>query len=711
MKKLFTAAALTAAVITPVIASEGMWRPGQLPEIADMLKAEGLQIDPGDLASLTEYPLNSVVQLGRYCTASFVSPKGLLVTNHHCAYGGIQYNSTGDRNLIADGFLAKYFKQELPMPPGTSIYVTEDIEDVTDKVVGGLETITGIERYNAIDKRKKKLISKCEKAGYRCTVNAFYGGAEYLLIKTLEIRDVRLVHAPAETVGKYGGDIDNWQWPRHTGDYAYLRAYVSRDGKPVSYSEKNVPYKPKSHLKMASQPLQAEDFVMVAGYPGRTNRYRRLVEVEHSFGWSYPIQHQLYGDVLNVIDQATKNDKEAAIKYASTVASTNNRVKNYLGQMKGAQQVGLIDIRKRGEAELDAWVAADNARTEKYAAAIAMLDKLLEKQQATAARDLYYGRGKSALLSAASRLYRLAKESEKPDAERESGYQKRDLGGFKGRLAQLDRRFDAKVDKALWTFWLSHYAKLPADQRAAALDAVMGDLDAMYANTKLADNKIRMAWIGKKPEEFESSDDPFIKLAVALYDYDMAMEKAAKEMAGNLQPLRAAYMDALINKAESEGKVVYPDANSTLRVTYGRVTGVEVKDGLAYTPFTSLRGLQQKETGQWPFNSPQKLLDTVAAADLSPENYGSFYEKSIDSVPVNFLSTLDTTGGNSGSATLNSKGELVGLLFDGTFESVNSDWYFDEATTRSIQVDNRYMFWVMEKIDGAINLLKEMKVK
>lgn len=706
MKKLITTLALSAAVASPAFAAEGMWRPGQLPKISELLKTEGLEIQAESLASLTEYPLNAVVQLGRYCTASFVSPKGLLVTNHHCAYGGIQYNSDEKNNLISTGFLAKSLGKELPMPPGTSIFVTEQIDDVTQAMVGGLEQVQGLERYEALQSREKALIAECETDGYRCTVNSFFGGAEYLLIKTLEIRDVRLVHAPSDTVGKYGGDIDNWMWPRHTGDYAYLRAYVGKDGKPADYSKKNVPYQPKSFLKMASEALQAEDFVMVAGYPGRTNRYRRLVEVEHSFGWSYPTMHKHYSDVLNIIDSATKNNPDAAIKYASTVASTNNRVKNYLGQMEGAEKVGLVELRKQSEAELNQWIAADSDRTAKYAAAIGQLDQLLQEENATAARDLYYGRGKSALLSAASKLYRLAKENEKPDAERESGYQKRDMGGFKGGIAQLDRRFDAEVDKALWKYWLGHYSQLPAEQRAPALDAIIGDIDSLYANTKLTDSDTRMAWIGKTPAEFEASNDPFIKLAVALYDYDMQLEKEAKTQSGELQPLRAAYMAALIAKAESEGSVVYPDANSTLRVTYGKVTGAEVKDGLAYTPFTSLRGLQQKETGEWPFNSPQKLLNTIEAAD-----YGDYYEKSIDSVPVNYLTTLDTTGGNSGSATLNSRGELVGLIFDGTFESVNSDWYFDETTTRSIHVDNRYMFWVMEKIDGAINLLKEMGVK
>ena len=280
------------------------------------------------------------------------------------------------------------------------------------------------------------------------------------------------------------------------------------------------------------------------------------------------------------------------------------------------------------------------------------------------------------------------------------------MGSFKGKLEQLERRFDPAVDKALWKFWLGHYATLPAEQRAPALDGVIDRLDDMYANTELTNKRTRLKWMKKSASAFEKSEDPFIQLAVALYDYDMALEKESKASAGKLQPLRAAYMDALIAKAESEGKAVYPDANSTLRVTYGKVTGAEVKDGMAYTPFTSLRGLQAKETGEWPFNSPKKLLSAIEAKD-----YGDYYEKSIDSVPVNYLTTLDTTGGNSGSATLNSRGELVGLIFDGTFESVNSDWFFDEKTTRSIHVDNRYMFWVMDKIDGAQRLLKEMGVK
>ena len=238
MKKILSAIALTAMASAPAFAAEGMWRPGQLPKISEMLKFEGLEMPASELASLTEYPLNSVVQLGRYCTASFVSRKGLLVTNHHCAYGGIQYNSTAENNLIDKGFLAKGFRRELPMPPGTNIYVTEEITDVTAQLVDGLEKMSGLERYQAIDARKKTLIAGCEReAGYRCTVNSFYGGAEYLLIKSLQIKDVRLVHAPAASVGKYGGDIDNWMWPRHTGDYAFLRAYVSKSGKSAKYSK------------------------------------------------------------------------------------------------------------------------------------------------------------------------------------------------------------------------------------------------------------------------------------------------------------------------------------------------------------------------------------------------------------------------------------------------------------------------------------------
>ncbi|MGB7372231.1 S46 family peptidase, partial [Erythrobacter sp.] len=321
------------------------------------------------------------------------------------------------------------------------------------------------------------------------------------------------------------------------------------------------------------------------------------------------------------------------------------------------------------------------------------------------------------LLGAAQNLYRLSKERELPDAQREPGYQERDMTFFRQGLEALDRRYDPAVDKAEWALFLRGYLQQPADQRVAALDEALGLsanttaedlpglLDRYYENTTLGDAETRIALMEADPATFEASEDPFIELAVALYDYERQLEDEAEERAGRSLALRPAYMEAITQWQRDQGGLTYPDANSTLRVTYGSVLGGSPRDGMAYLPFTTLEGLAAKATGEDPFDAPERQLERIAAGD-----YGSYALDSIGSVPVNFLSDLDSTGGNSGSATLNARAELVGLLFDGTFESVNSDWDFDPRTTRTIHVDTRYMLWVMEKVDGADVLIAEMDI-
>ena len=276
-QRLLLASSLLAIASAPLAyAVEGMFTPDQLPEIMSDLRAKGLKVDSDQISDLTGFPMGAVVSLGG-CTASFVSPKGLVVTNHHCAYGSIQYNSSEGQNYLEDGFLASNLEAELPAAPGSRIYVTVDFDDVTDQVTGDLaEDLSGEERFAAIETNRKALIADCEEdEGHRCNVSSFYGGLQYKLIKQLEIKDVRLTYAPAGPIGKYGGDIDNWQWPRHTGDFAFYRAYVSPDGKSADYSEDNVPFEPDHHLKVSAGGLDDGDFVMVAGYPGRTSRYAR----------------------------------------------------------------------------------------------------------------------------------------------------------------------------------------------------------------------------------------------------------------------------------------------------------------------------------------------------------------------------------------------------------------------------------------------------
>ena len=701
-------------VMGTVQAAEGMWEPKQLPDIATQLKAAGLQIDPATLTDLTEHPMNAVIDLAG-CTASFVSPQGLVITNHHCSWGTLQYNSTPENDLTVDGFLAATTADEVPAAPGSRVRVTVEVTDVTAAVTGGLEdSLSGAERFDAIEARRKELIGACEEdEGHRCRVQSFYGGLRYSLVKQLEIRDVRLVYAPAGAIGVYGGDIDNWMWPRHTGDFSFVRAYVGPDGNPADFSEDNVPFEPKHYLRVSADGVDVEDYVMVVGYPGRTSRYRLASEVENTFEWAYPYRREMFDRMLAIISRASDGRPEVALKYASTVSGINNANKNTQGQLDGYAKSGMVERKQKVEADLQAWIDSSDELKEGHAATIATLSGLIAKAQSTQERDSLLGQmGRSSMLGAARRLYRLSRELEKDDADREPGYQERDMIPFKQSLQRLDRRYHADVDKALWAASLTEYTGLPSDQRVTELDRFLGldkpaklsaKLDAMYAKTGLGDSDTRMGLIGADRKTLEASKDPFIKLAVALYDGDREREAEDEAMAGEMQKARSRYMETLVAFLGSRGQAVYPDANSSLRVTYGNVRGYKPRDGMLYTPFTKLEGITEKHTGEEPFDSPDLQLELIENGD-----HGEYALASLGSVPVNFLSTVDTTGGNSGSPTLNGRGELVGLLFDGTYDSINSDWDFNAEKTRSIHVDIRYTLWVMRKIDKADHLLKEL---
>jgi hypothetical protein len=700
-------------------ADEGMWQPHQLTQLSDRLKQLGLEIDPQNLSSLDEFPMNAIVSLGG-CSASFVSPKGLVVSNHHCVYGSVQYNSSADNNLLQDGFLAKQLSDELPAAPGTRVYVTEEVREVTSDVLTGVDdTMTGAARYLGIENNRKNLIAKCEATGiHRCSVSSFHGGLEYFLIKSLEIRDVRLVYAPATSIGKYGGDADNWQWPRHTGDFGFYRAYVDNNGIPADYSESNVPYQAPSFLEVSAKGVEAGDFVMGVGYPGSTNRYRTAAEVEHEFTWFYPEARQMREDIIDIIYANSEVGSQARLAYEDTLAGLANYAKNYQSMVESFQRSDFLQRRQLEEAALAQWISSDSRRNELYGTAIDQLNSIIESDQAGAARDLVQGYLAYARLpSTAARLYRFAIEQEKPDAEREPGYQARDLSRFQQSMRVLSRRYDEQVDKATLSYMLSRYAQLPEQYRWASIDSffnidqsfdqrgVEQSIEQTYATTTLDDETVRLAWMDKTVDEFKNSDDPLIQFAVASFEERMAFESQSKETIGQIQQWRPRYMEAVVAYIRSLDLPVYADANSSLRVTFGQVIGNQPKDGLTNLPFTRLEGIVEKDTGVEPFNAPQKQLELIKA-----KQYGRYVLPELGSVPVNFLSTLDITGGNSGTATMNSKAQLVGLLFDGVYESIIGDWDFDDNKNRAISVDSRYMLWVMEYMDGATNLLDEMTI-
>ncbi|WP_065187674.1 S46 family peptidase [Shewanella woodyi] len=732
---LISAVLLSSGVVlasSDASADEGQWQPYQVPSIADKLSERGIKIPAKQLADLTQYPMNAVVGLG-YCTASFVSPQGLVVTNHHCAYRAIQYNSKKEHNYIANGFLAKSKEQEPSAGPNERLYITEAVTDVSTQVTQGLSQAPLV-RYEEIQAKRKALIKECESdENYRCSVRSFHSGLEYYLIKQLIIRDVRLVYAPPNSVGAFGGDIDNYEYPRHSGDFTFLRAYVGKDGKPAAYSTENVPFTPKSYLKINADGVKAGDGVFAAGYPGSTSRYRLTSELKFASDWLYPTSAERYQLRIDTIKTMGEADSDIAIKYAGTLASMANRMKKYNGLLDGFKATDIIGIKQSREDEFLTWLAGDSTY-QSYRTQFNQLETLLERKRIGMQSRHYFNNAQSSdLLNAANKLYRLAKEKSKPDSEREEGYQERDMKMFKARLKRIDSSFDVSVDKTLWQQDLEAY--MAQDQRVAALDKMLNEggssslsdrLDGLYALTSLTNQEKRLAWLDADANAFETSSDPFIRLAVALYQTNMAQEKENKTLLGELSQARPGFMKAIIAYNTAKGWPVYPDANGTLRITYGMVDGYQSRDALYKQPFTRLEGITAKHTGIEPFNAPKKVLDAINEQRYGSHKVASVIEdpsswicrlfscldkpEEFNSVPVNFLSSVDTTGGNSGSPVFNGKGELVGLNFDSTYEAITKDWFFNPTITRAVHVDIRYILWMMDEVDHADNLLEELEL-
>ncbi len=678
MKKVF----LVLFATVSAFAGEGMWMPQQMPQIAADLQKAGVTLDPKRLADLTGDPMGAVVSLGG-CTASFVSPDGLVVTNHHCAFGSIQHNSTPERDLITNGFLAKTRAEELPAAPGTKVWVTTNIEDVTRRIsevssrAKSRDPLPDAELARLIDRRTKELVAECEKpGGVRCRVTSFFEGSQYLRTTQMEITDVRLVYAPSRMIGEFGGEIDNFEWPRHTGDFSFYRAYVN--GKP---------YQPKHWLKVAKQGVNVGDAVLVAGYPGRTFRYRTADEVRNYRDFVYPTNIRYYTEIIRLLEKAGQGSRDVQIRNASRIKSLANSLKNYTSTNEGFVRDRIVESRLEREAKMraaSAGVLDDIARLNAEHFKNNRRDLIL---------DSITGRG-SPMLQQAFAFARLAAERPKKDMDRVAKYQEREWASLRSASDRAQRTIEPASDRAVVAYFLDEGKDLKELQGI--------DLDALYANTKIADPGERTKMLGESVAQLKARHDSMIDLAFKLLPAFEQRESEEWAYSGAMARLRPKYFELL--RQVSGGAVLYPDANSTLRITIGTVEGYTPRDATFYQPQTTLRGVVEKETGMDPFENPKTLL--AAAADAAKTK--AYVDPELGDVPVNFLSTCDTTGGNSGSPTLNAKGELVGLLFDGNYESIDADFLFTPSITRSIHVDAQYMLWVMDAVDGADELLREL---
>jgi hypothetical protein len=709
----------------PAVADEGMWMPQQVPDLASRLRKLGFEGDPRAFADLAGHPMGAVVSLGG-CSASFVSPDGLIVTNHHCVVGALQFNATPERNLLKDGFLAATRADELWNGPGSRVYVTVAVREVTKEVAGSLDPeLADLPRGEAIERRQKELTSACEKEGLRCRVASFFEGLRWYEIAQLELKDVRLVYAPPSFVGNYGGETDNWRWPRHGGDFAFLRAWVGKDGKPAAHSKDNVPFRPRHWLKVSPAGASPGGLVIVAGYPGRTARHQTLRETRETLEWAYPRQVRQASEMLAILAELSRASKETEIRVAARVRGLANSMKNRQGVLENARKGRLLQRKAATESDLGAWIEADPGRRSRYGAVLAALDEVQARKEATRERDAAYRglHGQGSLLASARTARRLAEERGRPDADRDPEYQQRNWERIREAQQRMQKTLDLGADRALLRHALLEVAALPPGQRIAALDAAVGLaagvppaeagrkvdawLDALYGGTRLADPKFRLGLLEAPTEAVLAETDAFLGLAARLAPLDQELRDAEKARAGALSRLGPAYMAAMLEKA---GGPVAPDANSTLRLTFGTVKGVSPEDGVEYLPQTRLAGVLAKyRPGDREFDLSPRMVEALERSLAAPE--GPWRDARLGDVPVDFLSDVDSTGGNSGSAVLNGRGELVGLLFDGTYETLASDLLFDPGRTRSIQVDIRYVLWVATELSGAGHLLREMAIE
>jgi hypothetical protein len=694
----------------------GMWMPEQIPEHAATLKALGLELDPAALADPTSGVLGAVVSLGG-CSASFISDDGLIATNDHCAVPALQFNSTPKENLLRDGYLAKTRADERWNGPSARVLVTMSLRDVTKEVTSGLAALKDdVARQKQVEDRSKELVAACEKgrADRRCSVAEYFGGGQYRLVEQLEIKDVRLVFAPHDQIGHFGGEIDNWHWPRHSGDVALFRAYVGKDNKPAEHAAANVPYHPPHHLKLATKPLEEGDLALVAGYPGTTNRLRTAGEAEEQVSFYYPHRIQWCDENIALLDKLGAASEELKLKATPTWRGLNNVRTKMKGIVEGLVKGGLAAQKAKSEAALQAWIQADPARKAEYGDVIVKIKAVLDEHDRTRAHDAEVSTMARvvSLYSAASTIVRMAEERAKPDAERDPAFQERNWERMEQEQAIVQKRYDRALDTAFFKLAIERGMRLPERQRPEFIAAVLGKkaaaaksdaaVDDLYKKTALEDEKARVKLLKTATTaDLKKSKDPLIKLALALRPVHKAIEDREKAYSGAMVLLRPRYVEAL---RKLEQRPLAPDANGTLRVTYGTVRGYHpTPDAPEYKPFSTLSGMVKKNTGKDPFAAPAYLLDAITA-----KKFGPYAPADLGEVPIDFLSDLDITGGNSGSPTLNGRGEIVGLAFDGNYEAMASDWLFMPEITRTIHVDFRYVMWLLDAVYPGHHLLTEM---
>lgn len=715
MKKLlFISVFLLLSALT-ALAQEGMWMLSQLGQLD--LNKKGLQIPVEKIYSPGKPGLASaILQLGGG-SASFVSPEGLIVTNHHVAYTALQRASSVSSDYLTNGFLAKKRSEEISAP-GYRAYMLIDMKDVTGEILAAAKGITDpVEKDRKINEKITAMTDAVkEKSGdQEADVTSLFEGRQYIMHTYKVFKDIRIVYSPPLSIGNYGGEIDNWMWPRHTGDFSFMRAYVSPAGEGTEYSPDNVPYKPQVWLKPSTGDINEGDFNFIIGFPGQTTRYRSSNSVEWNLHRNYPFSVKNFKEIIALCNDLTKDDHAGELKMASLVRGLENAMKNYQGNIEGMTKTNFLQKKLDFEKEFLAWADSTPERKAKYGDILAKIKAQYEILAKTYDRDNVLGMLQSVLsgtlTSVANNIYDTSRELEKPADERQPGLTPEALKEYADGLTLTYNDYYEPVDKALLVRTLKMADALKGDQRITALDYIFNEpgmtpekwVDRAYNTSKMNDPEFVKGLVGKPSSDLVKLNDPFIGIAAAIYPVLEESTKLSNAFGSNVTALRKEYLIALY---EWKGSALYPDASGTIRFTWGPIKGYKPADAIWYEPFTTLEGVVEKNTGVEPFNAPAELIKLEKTKD-----FGRWKDPDLGDVPVAFLNQCDITGGNSGSPVMNAKGEIIGIAFDGNWEAMTSNWQYDYNLQRCIAVDFRYVLFVTEKFGDAGFLLQEMGIR
>lgn len=703
MKRLSLILFFVAQIITAQ--QGGMWIPSLLEGLNEKeMKQLGSKLTAKDIYDINNSSLkDAVIHFNGGCTGEIISDQGLILTNHHCGYDAIQTHSSLEHDYLQHGFWAADLAGELPNP---GMYVTfiKRIDDVTAAILSGVEDkMTNAEKQSLIDKNTEAVIKITVKEEWQENrVRPMYDGNKYYLFVTENFKDIRMVGAPPSSIGKFGSDTDNWMWPRHTGDFSLFRIYADKNNRPADYNKDNVPYKPLHYLPVSLDGVQENDFTMVFGFPGRTNEYLPAIAIEQLVNQQNPAKIEIRDQALKTADKYMRADPAIKLKYASKYASTANYWKKWIGENQGLKQTYAIGKKKLLEVEFQKKVQ----NNPEYRDLLKQFDQYYSEIEQLALAQAYWNEIANRnveLLLVTTRMYQYEKNWTKNPEKFEEDRMK-----ITNYLEDFYKDFEPKVDQEVFYKLMTIYAEKSPKQYQISdpgLANIQNLTDRMYAKSRLTNQAGAVELIsGTKDEVLKkfNSDEAYIFGKKLAENYYQNIQPGYQAIQTNIAGVQKKYMKALMETFPEQR--FFPDANSTLRVTYGQVKGYNPKDAVSYEPISYLGGVMEKYVpGDYEFDVPEKLRQLYHANDFGP--YGENGK-----MPVNFIGTNHTTGGNSGSPAIDAQGNLIGLNFDRVWEGTMSDYYYDPTICRNIMVDMRYILFIIDKYAGSTRLIKEMKL-